>query len=64
MIQWSDGSRADATWEPKEKITAHYPDLKLEDKFVVEGGDDDTVAKDLDLPITIKKREEDVDFAS
>ncbi|VFR02979.1 unnamed protein product [Cuscuta campestris] len=44
LIEWSDGSSADATWEPTDHIRESYPTLVLEDKDVLEAGVNDTVA--------------------
>ncbi|VFQ97860.1 unnamed protein product [Cuscuta campestris] len=42
LVVWSDGTLADATWEPVDMLKARYPELVLEDKDVLVGGADDT----------------------
>ncbi|VFQ72100.1 unnamed protein product [Cuscuta campestris] len=43
LVRWSDGSDADATWEPLEDLLRHFPDLRLEDKAIPNPGGVDTV---------------------
>ncbi|VFQ83783.1 unnamed protein product [Cuscuta campestris] len=42
LVRWSDGSNADATWEPLADLLRHFPDLRLEDKAVSNPGGVDT----------------------
>ncbi|VFQ86975.1 unnamed protein product [Cuscuta campestris] len=39
LVEWSDGDKDDATWEPLDKLRQFYPDLHLEDKVVIEQGE-------------------------
>ncbi|VFQ77800.1 unnamed protein product [Cuscuta campestris] len=43
-VKWSEGSNDDTTWEPKDDLVRHFPDLRLEDKDVLNGGGVDTGA--------------------
>ncbi|VFR03127.1 unnamed protein product [Cuscuta campestris] len=42
LVEWSDGSRDDATWEPAEVLEQHFPHLHLEDKVIPQGVESDT----------------------
>ncbi|VFQ66833.1 unnamed protein product [Cuscuta campestris] len=42
LVRWTDGTDADATWEPVKDLVQHYPDLRLEDKVALESGGVDT----------------------
>ncbi|VFR00855.1 unnamed protein product [Cuscuta campestris] len=43
LVEWSDGTRDDATWEPCEVVQRYYPDIQLEDKVFSQAGGSDTV---------------------
>ncbi|VFQ68963.1 unnamed protein product [Cuscuta campestris] len=43
LVEWSDGTREDATWEPSEVVRHFYPDVHLEDKVFSQDGGSDTV---------------------
>ncbi|VFQ59359.1 unnamed protein product [Cuscuta campestris] len=43
LVEWSDGRRDDATWEPCEVVQRYYPDIHLEDKVFSQAGGSDTV---------------------
>ncbi|KAL3642925.1 hypothetical protein CASFOL_013740 [Castilleja foliolosa] len=42
LIEWSEGGKLDATWEPVENIHKFFLDFHLEDKVVFDGGGNDT----------------------
>ncbi|VFQ64159.1 unnamed protein product [Cuscuta campestris] len=42
LVQWSDGTPAEATWEPVQELIAAFPDLRLEDKAMAKRGGVDT----------------------
>ena len=63
LMRWSDNGLKDATWGDYTVFCQTYPSFHLEDKVVLQGGEDDTsqpipvthVVEDLGLGMTPKE---------
>lgn len=42
LVQWSDGSSKEASWEDASTLLQEFPYLRLEDKSILQGRESDT----------------------
>jgi len=56
LVEWDDGGLTPSTWEPVDQLQQSFPDLRLADKPILIGGENDTVQPDNTRPVRERRR--------